>query len=1531
MRQYENKSLTIQSHIRSLLQTPKVQVPSAVELRNLHHHISSHVRALKALGQPVMHWDAWLVTLICSQLDSITAGEWQLRQDEKELPTYAQIESFLSKRVAAYEAGLISNKVTEEKVVRPKHNQYNSKALFSQSSEGKHKKCPACSGQHKIYSCERFNDMSIADRRNFVSKARLCFNCLNYGHQVAACLGSSCTKCGQRHNTRLHDNAPIASVPNSKSVTHDLSSSEQASSAQVLCVESVYSKATESQMSVMLATAVINIQDQAGQWCQCRAVLDAGSQMHFITYFLTKSLGLKLNSTSSSIIGVGSMTSAAQSACKTTVTSRFSDYTINTTFHLLPVIVQSLPSQPVNCNLSNIPPRIRQLLADPQFHVPGVVDVLLGADIFFDAFQQRKLPLSHCSSLIQTRFGWIVSGRLPFVTSGSTHSSLAVLEDSALALFTTHAKMSKAGVEDKAEHHFMTTYSHSPTGRFIVRLPLSQSPQVLGDSKLMARKRFFALEKRLASNPVMVDQYMTFMAEYLALGHMELADLSFQGPKYYLPHHAVLKTDSTTTKLRVVFDGSAPAFSGLSLNDIMLRGPKLQPDLINILWRFRLHSIAFTADVEKMYRQVAVNPDDCELQHILYRSSPEDPLKDYVLKTVTYGTKSASFLSIRCLVQIAHDCADTDQKRIILKDFYVDDLLSGGSTWETCYTMYKKLQATLGGHGFTLRKWCSSSTELMKHIPDTPSDPNFVVRLGEDGIVSTLGLSWQPMSDSFRFIVKHWQPSLHMTKRNLLSDINSIFDPIGLISPVLIKGKIFLQQLWVLKMGWDDPLTADLQLRWTSFYSSLQHLNQVVVPRNVILNSSTKVELHGFSDASQEAFGACIYVRSVADNGQVQVRLLTSKSKVASLRATTIPRLELCGAVLAAELIHDVLGELRMLNIIVKPSDVHLWTDSLIVLAWIKSANLFQSYVANRIARIRDVSSQNQWKHVSSIDNPADLISRGVNSVDISTSTLWWEGPPWLIAVKNNWPSYETTVDELPEVRKVKLVLTSISDVINPILEKFSHWMPLIRITGWLLRFIHNAKIPSHIDGRSSGPLTVRELHAAQMTWVKFAQRSEFACEYRELSERSCVSGKSKLKTLHPFIDERGLIRVGGRLGRSSLPHHQQHPLFIPSKHKITQLIFRHEHERLLHAGPQSLLAHIHRSYWPLRGKAIATKTVHKCIVCFRFNPSLETPFMAPLPRERVVVSRAFSRSGVDFCGPLFIKSGLRRVVSIKCYVSVFVCFATRAIHLELVSDLSTQTFLAALDRFMARRGLCAHIHSDNGTHFVGAAKVLKNFFKNSQGAQTVVDVLANQGIQWHFIPPAAPHFGGLWKAAVKSAKHHLLKVTKGVLLNFEEMNTLLCKIEAVLNSRPLTAMSSDPSDFQALTSSHFLIGGPTILPEEPDVSSLPINRLRRFELVRSKFQTFWKRWHLEYLPQLQRRNRWTSIGQSIKLNDILILKEENLPPYQWKLCRVTAVHPGSDGIVRVVTVKLSSGIELRRPVAKVALLPLADEEDHSI
>lgn len=1525
VRQYENKGLTIQSHIRSLLCTPKVIVASAGELRNMHHHVASHVRALKALGQPVQHWDAWLVTLICSQLDATTVGEWQLRQDSKELPTYDQIENFLSKRVAAYEAGLISNKPTEETNTRNKCSNVNRKALFIRSSDDRNTKCPVCSGTHKIYTCEQFNKMSIADRKQVIIKSRLCFNCLNFGHQVKACRCSACTKCGKKHNSKLHEDSSIELLSTSQSPNDPLPNSQQATSAQVLCAKAVMSQVAVPQMNVMLATAVVNVYDHCGQIRQCRAVLDSGSQMHFITHSFAKSLGLKLSNGLSSISGIGSMTTSAQSVCEATIFSRFGHHKYNIQLYSLPVIVQALPSHKINCHTLNIPDHIKDSLADPRFHNPGTVDVLLGAEIFFDILQQEKWSLSKSAALHQSKFGWIVTGKLPSVSNLISSSSFTVLRESALSLFTSQPS-SRRYEEDKAEAHFRSTVSRSPNGRFVVKLPLLQDPNVLGDSRDMARRRFLTLEKRLLKDSSEAEQYRAFMAEYLSLDHMEPADTRYKGPTYYLPHHAVFKTDSTTTKLRVVFDGSAAASSGLSLNDIMIKGPKVQADLINILWRFRIHTVAITADVEKMYRQISVSPEDCELQRIYYRSSPEEPLQEYKLKTVTYGTKSASYLSTRCLAQIADDCADGPLKRIISQDFYVDDLITGSHSSEKCYALYNSLQSTLNSYGFVLRKWCSNSQELMEHIPDSPNDPNFIVKLDEGSVVNTLGLSWQPGLDNFRFSVKPWHPPARMTKRSLLSDINSVFDPIGLLSPVLIKGKIFLQQLWMLKLGWDVLLPDELQLRWTRFYSSLQFLNQVVISRRVLIDDSSNIEIHAFSDASQVAFGSCVYIRSVDRNDRVQVRLYTSKSRVAPLKPSTIPRLELCGALLAAELVGEILDELKLLSIALAPANVYFWSDSSIVISWIQGNGLFQTYVSNRLARILDVSTPNQWHHVPTIDNPADLISRGIDPVSIVSSTLWWQGPPWLASDRSNWPRTMVSVSDLPETRKVKLVLTSIDDASNFMLGKFSRWMPLIRTTAWLRRFINNSRISSQTKVRHSGPLTVQELQDAKMLWIRIAQQSEFICEFHDLSNKKMVSNKSRLKTLQPFVDTDGFIRVGGRLQRSTLPYMQRHPLVIPSKHKVTSLLYTYEHERLLHAGPQALLSHIRQHYWPLRGMALARSTVHKCMVCFRFNPALETPVMAPLPPERVAVGRAFSRSGVDLCGPFFIKSGIRRVVSKKCYVSVFICFATRAIHLELVSDLSTPTFLAALTRFMSRRGLCSHIHSDNGTNFVGAAKVLKNYLQSQTSSQSVVDLLANEGVQWHFIPPSAPHFGGLWEAAVKSAKHHLLKVTKGALLSFEEMNTLLCRVEVILNSRPLTAFSSDPSDLQVLTPSHFLVGGPAMLPMEPDVSNTPTNRLRQFELVRARAQTFWKRWSKEYLPQLQRRGRWTSIGRAIAVGDLAILKDEGLPPLQWKLVRVIAVHPGSDGVVRVVTVKQGTGIELRRPVVKLALLPTPEE-----
>lgn len=322
------------------------------------------------------------------------------------------------------------------------------------------------------------------------------------------------------------------------------------------------------------------------------------------------------------------------------------------------------------------------------------------------------------------------------------------------------------------------------------------------------------------------------------------------------------------------------------------------------------------------------------------------------MRTVTYGTKAASFLSTRCLAQLAAEVEDSSLKRVIANDFYVDDLLTGCASVDTCYTLYNKLNEVLDAAGFPLRKWCSSSKQLMSLIPTDLDDTAYRLTLTDQDTISTLGLSWQPSTDTFHFSLNEWNPPAQMIKRSLLSDINRIYDPIGLITPILIKGKIFLQQLWLLKMDWDSILPDDLRERWIKFYSSLKSLEKLSISRKVISDGTLNISLHGFCDASQQAYGACVYIRTQTYDGAVHVKLLMSKSRVAPIRATTIPRLELCSAHLLSELITEIKSELSAINVNFESSEIVLWTDSTVVLGWIQTYVQLKSFVANRISQI---------------------------------------------------------------------------------------------------------------------------------------------------------------------------------------------------------------------------------------------------------------------------------------------------------------------------------------------------------------------------------------------------------------------------------------------------------------------------------------------------------------------------------------------------------------------------------------------------
>lgn len=1533
---YENKSLIIQSHIRSLFNSPKVVHPCANSLRKLHHHIVSHVNALRSLQQPVDHWDAWLVTLICCSLDSTTVGEWQLKQMSKNLPSYIAIEQFLSDRVAAYEVGDISsqcNSASAGKATKQRENvgvRINEKHVFAQSLDPKYApanrvvkifKCNLCSGPHRVINCDQYLQRSINDRQAIVFKHRLCYNCLFFGHQVRLCRSPPCSKCSKRHHVSLHEESediPDVQEVNPAVLVPELNNTAMYSETFPQVV------ATAPVSNVMLGTAVICIRSPDGILHHCRAVLDSGAQINFITSEYVRKLQLNICETSIPIVGIGSARTHTNSVVQATIESKVEDYKVDLSLHVLPVITNLLPSHHIDTNQLIIPDLVKANLADPLYDVPNKIDMLLGAGIFYDLLNNERVRVSSHAVFISTKLGWLLTGEVPIVYSTKKVACHVPVVNSALALFSTkfdnHTKE-----EQVVEQHFLDTFTRDKDGRFIVRLPLSKSPDILGDSRYMAIKRLISLERRLAKDSYLSQEYAKFIAEYIALGHMHVVPSEeVTKPAYYLPHHAVIKHNSLTTKVRVVFDGSAPSNSGTSLNDILSRGPTVQPDLRSILLRFRVHNYVITADIEKMYRQVKVSPLDCDLQRIVFRPSPEEPITDYRLSTVTYGTKSASYLATKCLSHLSNDTSSQACSRVIREDFYVDDLITGSTTEEGCYALYSELCTVLSNAGMLLRKWCSSSKKVFDKIePALKADSTYLLNLSENDTVSALGLAWQPGTDSFKFSFKPWSPPAIMTKRTLLSDMNRIYDPIGLISPVLIKGKIFLQQLWTLKLDWDMALSSDLQLRWTQFYTGVKALENIVIPRRIINSSIKSIQIHGFCDASQEAFGACLYIRSVDHNGACTSVLFTSKSRVAPLQPSTIPRLELCGALLLSELMHDVLSELEKLDINIPSESQFLWSDSSIVIAWINTDQRLKSYVANRIAKILDNTQPHQWRHVKSHENPADLISRGISADKVSNKSLWWHGPDWLVESETKWPNQTVALQEdLPETNPVKFVLI-VSDQPSYVLDRYSDWIRLIRITAWLRRFKNLSR--KIVNGSyHNNSLTVAEIQGAQTCWIAYAQANEFHSDISALQLGKPISSKSKLKCLNPFLDDSGIIRVGGRLSNSSLPFNRRHPILLPSKGKITRLIFEYEHKRLFHVGPQALLSSIHQRYWPIRGRSRASTVVHNCVRCSRHDPKLLVQYMAPLPKSRVTVERPFARCGVDFCGPIFVKSGIRRVSALKAYISVFVCFVTRAVHLELVMGLTTDAFLAALKRFMSRRGQCLHITSDNGTNFVGAHKELQAYFKSNK----VQDSLSTMGIEWHFIPPGTPHFGGLWEAAVKSAKRLLYKVTNGALFSYEETTTFLCQVEAILNSRPLTPLSTDPSDLNALTPAHFLIGGVLTCPPEPDAGSTPDNRLKRWELVKKQTQQFWNRWHSEYLPQMQKRGRWLTPGKKISVGDLAILRNEAASPMKWPLVRVVHVHPGADGIIRVVTIRNQFGHQFKRPVVKLSLIPTTEDED---
>jgi len=532
------------------------------------------------------------------------------------------------------------------------------------------------------------------------------------------------------------------------------------------------------------------------------------------------------------------------------------------------------------------------------------------------------------------------------------------------------------------------------------------------------------------------------------------------------------------------------------------------------------------------------------------------------------------------------------------------------------------------------------------------------------------------------------------------------------------------------------------------------------------------------------------------------------------------------------------------------------------------------------------------------------------------SSSLHWNGPEFLTLPEEYWPKSTFSplpIEELPETKADKATVLQVNKI-HPLIEPFHRFSSLIkmqRVLAYCFRFSHRPAL--------AGPLTRAELNYVLTTAVKETQRIYFSNLWKQLTTSQIITPAS-LAQLAPFIDKDGLIRVGGRLRYSALSEDAKHPILLPHSAHVTQLLIRHYHLSFLHGGPKLVLSMMSHKFWIISGRDAIRRFIFSCVRCSRHRADHPRPFMADLPSSRVQPHRPFLHVGMDYGGPFVIKESRRRNArTSKVYLALFICMSVKAVHLEIVSDLTTDAFLAALDRFVARRGTPAHLYSDCGTNYVGAARQLKAIFKDTAVQERMT---AHLPCIWHFNPPAAPHFGGLWEAAIKSTKFHMAHVIGTQILTFEEILTLVTRIEGILNSRPLTPASSDPNDLVPLTPGHFLIGQPLHALPESDVTQIPLNRLDRWQLIRQCHQSFWKRWAKEYLTTLQGRQKWFHQGLNLAVGDMVIVEAPNRPPSEWRLGRVTEVHPGQDKIVRVVTVRTQDGT-YKRPVVKLVRLPV--------
>lgn len=1025
-----------------------------------------------------------------------------------------------------------------------------------------------------------------------------------------------------------------------------------------------------------------------------------------------------------------------------------------------------------------------------------------------------------------------------------------------------------------------------------------------------------ATERRLIKDPNLANVYNKEIHKLEEAGYavrITSAEAANSTESWFVPHHIVHHNG----KVRVVFNCS---FSHLqtNLNDNLLPGPALGPPLLGVLLRFRQYAVAISGDIRAMFHQIRLLPEDQPLLRFLWRDMERERTPDiYEWRVLPFGTTCSPCCATYALQRHVRDNTEGNEEVVesIHQSFYVDNCLQSLQCQHQAKKLIDKMRTLLTTGGFDIRQWASNVPDVIAHLPSEAKSEGCELWLSAnktDPQESALGLMWHCSQDTFSYKHRPVSTNGETSMRTVYRILASQYDPLGYIIPFTTRAKTLVQTLWKRVGSWDEPLPADLLSEWQAWEEELPNLQRITIPRcytPACNNNSSTLDIHVFCDASEKAYGSVAYLRVETDD-YIQVAFIMARSRVAPKKQLSVPRLELCAALSGAQLAKTLNSELT-LNI----RQTVMWSDSTTVLHWIKSESCnYKVFVGTRIAEIQDLVGCENWNYVDSDNNPADDITRGKTLTDLSHTCRWNQGPEFLHQSPDHWPIHPSVpVEDSDELRKSTFCgNVSISHTSLPNVDDCKSWDDLIMTT---YKSLHGAAAP---------PMSATERIETEMAVLKHAQTESFPDEVHALQANKPVHSNSRLSSLAPTLDpDLGLIRVGGRLRKAAtLPEDALHPIVLAPEHPITKLLIQDFDNRLMHAGPERVLAELRRTYWVLRGRQMVKKHQRQCAECRKWRGKPVIPRMADIPASRLRINQPpFWSTGMDCFGPYMIKIGRRQE---KRWGIIFKCLTTRCVHLDLLCSMDADSFLLALRRFIARRGKPFELICDRGTNFRGGERELSEAFAEME--PSLREQLANQKISFIFNPPHAPHFGGVWEREIKSVKASLQVVLKDHTFSEEVLSTVLIEVEGILNSKPLGYVSSDIADPDPITPNLLLMGRrDASLPQAVYGPSNLLGR-RRYRHSQVIADHFWTQFLRNYLPSLQLRQKWQNITPNLAVDQVVLIADSQLPRAQWPVGKVTRVLPSDDGAIRAAEVDIKGNTYIR-PVAKLIVLPEMPED----